>query len=102
MNVHDINEYEAGGKDWTDVVRPDRIDLLDIVAKRRRFVYNKLQEIVRCGFSGQELKLLVDCMCPGDDDSCRNLPGVSEQGLLKTRQEGDNDRAESCRVLDVR
>lgn len=66
------------------MVRPDRIDLLDIIAERRRFVYNELKEIVWCRFSGQELELLVDCMCPGDDDSCRNLPCVSEQRVGRT------------------
>lgn len=82
------------------MVRPDRIDLLNIVAERRCFVDNELQEIVRCGFSGQELELLVNCMCPGDDDSCRNLPGVSEQELVKPRYEEDSNCAEG--VQDVR
>lgn len=34
------------------MVRPHCIDLLDIVTERRCFIYDELQKIMRCGFSG--------------------------------------------------
>jgi hypothetical protein len=55
------------------MVRADGIDLFDLVAERRRLVNQKLDELVRGGFSGQQFELSVDPIRPSDADANRNL-----------------------------
>jgi hypothetical protein len=61
----------TGGR--TYVICSYSINLINLVVERCRFIYDKLQEIVRCGFSCEEFELLVDCPTPCDDDAAGDL-----------------------------
>ena len=68
------------------MIRPHRIQLLNLVAKRHRLVYDELQELVRRGLSGEERELRVHRSGPGDDDANCNLgrsKGLSNEGRRK-------------------
>lgn len=55
------------------VVRPDGIDFFDLVAESHRLVNQKLNEIMRGRFSGQQFEFPVDPMNPSAADACANL-----------------------------
>jgi len=55
------------------VVRANGIDLFNLVAERHRLVNQELNEVMRGGFSGQKLKLLVDPVDPSATDASANL-----------------------------
>ena len=59
----------------TYVVRANSIDLFDLVAECHRFVYQKLNELVRGRFSGQQFEFLVDPIDPSATDAGGNLQG---------------------------
>lgn len=49
------------------------IDLFDLVAERHRLVNEKLNEIVRGRFSGQQFEFSVDPIDPSATDAGANL-----------------------------
>ena len=55
------------------MVRANGIDLFDFVAERHRIVNEKLNEIVRGRFSGQQFKFSVDPVDPSATDAGGNL-----------------------------
>ena len=81
------------------MVRPDGINLLNLVRKRRRFVDEQLEELVWCRFACKELKLLVYCPAPCDDDTRAYLDFlVSVCGWMLQSGTYDNGahRVEDC------
>lgn len=70
INTHKFtlyrNEREKGGE--THMIRPHSIDLLNLIAECQRFVYDQLDEVVRCGFACEEFELEVNGSDPGSDD----------------------------------
>jgi hypothetical protein len=57
------------------VVRANGIDLFDLVAERHRLVNQKLDKIMRGGFSGQQFEFSVDPVDPSATDAGANLWG---------------------------
>lgn len=57
------------------MVRADSIDLFDLVAERHRVVDQKLDEIMRGGFAGQQFEFSVNPVDPGAADTGGNLCG---------------------------
>jgi hypothetical protein len=55
------------------VVRSDGIDLFNLVAERHRLVNQKLNEVVRGGFSSQQFEFSVDPIDPSATDAAANL-----------------------------
>ena len=55
------------------MVRANGIDLFNLIAERHRLVNQELNEVMRGGFSGQQLKLLVDPVDPSTTDASANL-----------------------------
>ena len=51
------------------MVRAHGVDLLDLVAERRRLVDEQLQELVRRALAREELELAVDGARPGENDA---------------------------------
>ena len=51
------------------MIRPHRVNLLDLVAESHGLVNDELQKLVRCGFAGEERELAVHCAGPGDYDA---------------------------------
>jgi hypothetical protein len=57
------------------MVRANGIDLFDLVAECHRIVNEKLNEIMRGGFSGQQFEFSVDPIDPSTADAGGNLRG---------------------------
>lgn len=55
------------------MVRADGIDLFDLVVEGHRFVNQKLNEIMRGGFSGQQFEFSVNPIDPSNGDTGGNL-----------------------------
>ena len=55
------------------MIRPNGIDLLNLIAERQGIINNTLNELVRCGFAGEKLKLEVDGPTPRCNHKGRNL-----------------------------
>ena len=62
------------------MVCSDGIDLFNLVAERHRLVNQKLNEIMRGGFSGQQFKFSVDPVDPSAADAAADL-GVGKGGV---------------------
>lgn len=66
------------------MVCSDGIDLFNLVAERHRLVDQKLNEVMRGGFSGQQLKFSVDSVDPSATDAAADLgvgKGESEKKI---------------------
>jgi hypothetical protein len=57
------------------MVRTDSVDLFDLIAERHRVVNQKLDEIMRGGFSGQQFEFSVYPIDPSSTDTGGNLRG---------------------------
>ena len=69
IQVHSVNgsyQHSISRAAWkmTHMIRPDCVNLDNVVAKCRCFVDEQLQEIVRCRFSSNELEFCVYRACP--------------------------------------
>ena len=62
------------------MVRPNGVDLLDLVAEGHRLVDEELHEIVRGRLAREQLELPVDRRAPREDDSHGELANTSETG----------------------
>lgn len=58
----------------TYMVCSNRVHLLDLVRERRSFVDEQLYEIMRGGFSSEQLELFIDRPAPCNNNTCSNLP----------------------------
>jgi hypothetical protein len=58
------------------MVRANGVDLLDFAAEHHRLVNQKLDELVRSRFSGQQFKFSVDPIDPSTADACGDLWGA--------------------------
>ena len=63
------------------MVRAHGVDLLDLVAERRRLVYEQLQKLVRRALAGEELELAVYRARPCGNDAERDLRPESIQSV---------------------
>ena len=70
------------------MVRSDGIDLFNLVAESHRLVNQKLDEVVRGGFSGQQFEFFVDPIAPSATDASTDLRGVGKMvsGKLRARR----------------
>ena len=55
------------------MVCSDCVDLFDLIAKRHCLVNQKLNEVMRGGFSGQQFKFSVDPVDPRATDAAADL-----------------------------
>lgn len=57
----------------TNVVRPDRVDFLDLMAECHGLVCDKLDEIMRCTLASKKFELIVNRACPCRNDAKADL-----------------------------
>lgn len=57
----------------TDMVCPHRVDSINVAIECHRLIYDELKEIMWCGFSCEELELLIYGTAPCYDDPGRDL-----------------------------
>jgi len=74
------------------MVRANGIDLFDLAAERHRFVNQKLNEMIRGGFSGQQFELFVDPIDPSAADAGTNLWGVGRRSVRRRKKQGTGAR----------
>jgi len=100
--VHD--DVDLNKVVWTAVICTNGIYLFDLVVERHRFVDQKLNKVVRGGFSGQQFEFSVDPINPSatdagaDDDGAH---GIQEPGPLATASRREKTEPIDKQVVSV-